>query len=94
MEPIIWVPNAIVIGGYNDQFKAVISFAEVEEYYLTVFSRWGDLLFETHDVNEAWDGQLDGRAVAEGLYNYYLSVKDGQGRAIDQFGTITVLNYE
>jgi gliding motility-associated-like protein len=61
---------------------------------LTVFSRWGDLLFETRDAKEGWDGKVDGRPVAEGVYNYYISVKDGRGRAIDQFGTITVLNYE
>jgi gliding motility-associated-like protein len=94
MEPIIWVPNAIVIGGYNDEFKAVISFAGVEEFYLTIFSRWGDMLFETRDVQEGWDAKVDGQPVAEGVYNYYISVKDGRGRAIDQFGTITVLNYE
>jgi gliding motility-associated-like protein len=94
LDAIIWVPNAMVIGGYNDEFKAVISFAEVEEFYLTVFSRWGDLLFETRDAKEGWDGKVDGLPVAEGVYNYYISVKDGRGRAIDQFGTITVLNYE
>jgi gliding motility-associated-like protein len=94
IEPIIWVPNAMVIGGYNDEFKPVISFAGVEEFYLTIFSRWGDLLFETRDYLDSWDGKVEGRPVAEGLYNYYITVKDGRGRAIDQFGTITVLNYE
>jgi hypothetical protein len=28
------------------------------------------------------------------VYNYYVTVKDGRGRAIDRFGNITVLNYE
>jgi len=74
MEPIIWVPNAMVIGGYNDEFKAVISFAEVEEFYLTIFSRWGDLLFETRDVDESWDGKVDGRAVAEGSERLQCSI--------------------
>jgi len=94
IEPIVWVPNAIVIGGYNEVFKAVISFAGVEEFYMAVFSRWGDLMFETRDVQQGWDGKMDGKPVEEGAYNYYVSVKDGRGRAIDQFGSITVLNYE
>ena len=94
IQPIIWVPNAIVIGGYNEIFKAVISFAGVEEFYMTVFSRWGDLIFETRDVQQGWDGKMNGRPVEEGTYNYYLSVKDGRGAAIDQFGSVTVLNYE
>jgi gliding motility-associated-like protein len=94
IQPIIWVPNAIVIGGYNEIFKAVISFAGVEEFYMTVFSRWGDLLFETRDVQEGWDGKMNGYPVEEGTYNYYISVKDGRGAAIGQFGNVTVLNYE
>lgn len=94
MVPIIWIPNAIVLGGYNPVFKPTISFALVEEYYLVVFSRWGDLIFETYSIEEGWDGSMNGRPVQEGVYNYYVTVKDGRGRAIDQFGHITVLNYE
>jgi gliding motility-associated-like protein len=94
VDPIIWIPNAIVVGGYNDLFKPMMSFALVEEYYLVIFSRWGDLVFETRNVEEGWDGYMKNRVVQEGTYNYYLSVKDGRGRAIDRFGSLSVLNYE
>ncbi len=92
VDPIVWIPNTIVIGGYNDVFKPVISYALVEEYYLSIFSKWGDHIFETHDVEEGWDGYMDNRPVQEGVYNYYFMVKDGRGRAIDRFGYIIVLN--
>ncbi len=94
MNPIIWIPNAIVLGGYNDVFKPTVSFALVEEFYMVVFSSWGDLIFETYNIEEGWDGRMNGKVVEEGVYNYYITVKDGRGRAIDQFGHITVLNYE
>jgi gliding motility-associated-like protein len=94
MNPIIWIPNAIVLGGYNDVFKPTVSFALVEEFYLVVFSSWGDRIFETYSIEEGWDGRMNGKVVEEGVYNYYITVKDGRGRAIDQFGHITVLNYE
>ena len=94
VDPIIWVPNAIVIGGYNEIFKPVISFALVEDFYLVVFSRWGDTVFESRSVDIGWDGMMNGKPVREGLYNYYMTVKDGRGRVTDQFGHITVLNYE
>jgi hypothetical protein len=45
-------------------------------------------------VQEGWDGKMNGYPVEEGTYNYYISVKDGRGAAIDQFGNVTVLNYE
>jgi gliding motility-associated-like protein len=94
VDPIIWVPNAIVIGGYNEIFKPVISFALVKDFYLVVFSRWGDTVFESRSVDTGWDGMMNGKPVREGLYNYYMTVKDGRGRVTDQFGHITVLNYE
>lgn len=94
IDPIIWIPNSMVIGGYNELFYPVISFALVEEYHMVIFSRWGDLVFETRDVNEGWDGMMKGRTVQEGTYNYFITVKDGLGRAIDRFGHISVFNYD
>jgi gliding motility-associated-like protein len=94
LEPIIWVPNSIVIGGYNPVFYPVISFADVPSYRLIVFSRWGDLIFQTTTITDGWDGTMGGKFVQEGVYNYYLSVEDGRGRITDKFGFVTVLNYD
>jgi gliding motility-associated-like protein len=94
LEPIIWVPNSIVIGGYNPVFYPVISFADVASYRLIVFSRWGDLIFQTTTITDGWDGTMGGKFVQEGVYNYYLSVEDGRGRITDKFGFVTVLNYD
>jgi gliding motility-associated-like protein len=94
LEPIIWVPNTIVLGGYNPVFFPVISFADVANYRLVVFSRWGDLIFQTNNIDEAWDGTMGGKYVQEGVYNYYLSVEDGRGRVTDKFGYVIVLNYD
>jgi hypothetical protein len=94
LEPIIWVPNSIVIGGYNPVFFPVISFADVANYRLVVFSSWGDLIFQTNNISEVWDGTMGGKYVQEGAYNYYLSVEDGRGRITDKFGFVFVLNYE
>jgi gliding motility-associated-like protein len=94
LEPIIWVPNSIVIGGYNPVFYPVISFADVASYRLIVFSRWGDLIFQTTTITDGWDGTMGGKFVQEGVYNYYLSVEDGRGRITDKFGFVTVMNYD
>jgi gliding motility-associated-like protein len=89
LEPIIWV-----LGGYNPVFYPVISFADVANYRLIVFSRWGDLIFQTNNIDEAWDGTMGDMYVQEGVYNYYLSVEDGRGRITDKFGYVIVLNYD
>jgi gliding motility-associated-like protein len=94
IQPLIWVPNTIVAGGYNPNFFPEISFASVESYHMVIFSRWGDLIYETTQIKPGWDGTFEGSYVKEGVYDYYLTVKDGKGRNIDRFGFITLLNYD
>jgi len=55
-DPVIWTPNAFVVDGFNKVFRPVISFADFDNYQLEVYSRWGDILFTTTDIQEGWDG--------------------------------------
>ena len=32
-----------------------------ETYRLTIFNRWGELIFQTRDINEGWDGLHKGK---------------------------------
>lgn len=91
-EPIIWIPNAIMIHGNNDQFFPVISFADTSQYTMNIFSRWGDYVFETTKLSEKWDGKMNGGDyVHENAYVYYITVKNGIGVLYERRGTITVL---
>ena len=39
------------------------------EWKLEIFNRWGELVYETTDVNEAWDGTgPNGRMSSDGVY--------------------------
>jgi gliding motility-associated-like protein len=91
-EPIIWIPNAMIIDGENDLFYPVISFADTTQYTLNIFSRWGDYVFETNQLSEKWDGKMNGGDyVHENAYVYYITVKNGVGVLYERRGTITVL---
>lgn len=90
-SPVIWVPNAFVVNGFNREFKPVISFADFDNYRMLVYSRWGDVIFETEDIEEGWDGSFRGELVPEGLYAFYISVADGAGRIYEERGTVTML---
>lgn len=90
-SPVIWVPNAFVVNGFNREFKPVISFADFDNYKMLVYSRWGDVIFETTDIEEGWDGSFRGELVPEGLYAFYISVADGAGRIFEERGTVTML---
>jgi gliding motility-associated-like protein len=95
-EPKIWVPNSFVVGGFNNTFQPVISFADFERYEMYIFNRWGDLVYETDLIEEGWNGAAkgkeDGETLMEGVYTYFIKVQDGAGRVYERRGTLTLLN--
>jgi gliding motility-associated-like protein len=91
-QPVIWVPNAFVVDGFNTTFQPVISFADFDHYKMLIYSRWGDVIYETEDINAPWDGRMNGEMVQEGVYAYYISVEDGNGRPYEARGTVLMLS--
>jgi len=91
-EPRIWVPNAFVVDGFNRTFFPVISFAELNEYRMIIYSKWGDVIFDTDDINTHWDGTMHNKPVQEGVYVYYISIEDGKGRPYEIRGKVTLLS--
>jgi gliding motility-associated-like protein len=91
-EPVIWVPSAFVVDGFNTTFRPIISFADFSQYQMLIYSRWGDVIYETDDINQPWDGRMNGKLVQEGVYAYYISVRDGNGRPHEARGTVVMLS--
>ncbi|MEO0403574.1 MAG: gliding motility-associated C-terminal domain-containing protein, partial [Bacteroidota bacterium] len=91
LEPKIWVPNAFMIGGFNDVFQPVISFADFERYQMVIYGRWGDILFTTEDIMVGWDGSFGGQQAPQGVYAYFVQIQDGAGQVYEERGTLTLL---
>lgn len=60
MDAEVFVPNAFTPNndGINDVFQPVGK--DVRDYRLTVWNRWGDLVFETESTEAFWDGSYNG----------------------------------
>ena len=94
-EPKFFIPNAIITGGVNNVFKPVISYAPLDFYEMYVYSKWGDVIFESHDYNDGWTGITDeGDKVAQGVYVYYIRYTMGGGQPIEARGLVTLLHKE
>ena len=77
VEPFsIYAPNTFIpdADGKNDNFLIVTDFS-VNDWYLEIFNRWGERVFESNDPNEAWDGNFKGIPCQDGLYNYVLKFR-------------------
>ncbi|HNR53786.1 MAG TPA: PKD domain-containing protein, partial [Flavobacteriales bacterium] len=59
---LIYVPNSFTPDGdgINDSFLPSLDGFAVRDYNLTIWNRWGEMLFETNDEAKAWDGSVAG----------------------------------
>ncbi|MEZ4757323.1 MAG: choice-of-anchor L domain-containing protein [Flavobacteriales bacterium] len=90
-------PNAFTPDGdgINDFFLPVG--AEITEYQVDVFDRWGELIFSSADTNVPWDGSVNGSdAATTGVYVYkyrvaglYFAPQEGYGHVTLLRGTTT-----
>lgn len=69
-NPIMFVPNAFTPNndGVNDEFKASLIFIEDQNFLMSIFNRWGNLVFQSGNPNDSWDGTFDGVAMPDGMY--------------------------
>lgn len=67
-----YLPNAFTPDGdgLNDEFKPVQRYDLVKTYHLYIYNRWGQLIFETSDINTGWDGTYKGNPAEQGTYVY------------------------
>jgi gliding motility-associated-like protein len=87
----LYVPNSFTPNGdgLNDFFY--VQGEAIQTFKIQVFNRWGDLIFESNDVNTGWDGKFNGQLVPQGTYVYKLSASSVTGRRTTKEGTINVL---
>ncbi|MFZ4400458.1 MAG: gliding motility-associated C-terminal domain-containing protein [Bacteroidales bacterium] len=86
-----YVPNSFTPNGdgINDLF--LIAYTHIEKFHIYIFSRWGNLLFETNDINVGWDGKYLGDYVSEGVYVYSIEAIGEDGVNYRKLGSVTVL---
>jgi gliding motility-associated-like protein len=73
----VFTPNG---DGKNDRFLFK-PLSNVARFTLRVCNRWGDVLFETNDLAEGWDGTNHGTACPAGVYFWYtefMCIEDNQ----------------
>jgi gliding motility-associated-like protein len=75
------VPNAFTPNndGKND-FLKVLNAIKVEKLDFRIFNRWGQLVFQTTNWKQGWDGKINGVDQATGVYVWYLTYTDRESK--------------
>jgi|GEM_PF-1960389 len=70
----IWLPNAFTPDGdgLNDQYRILGNIGRMEGVTFSIFNRWGERIFTTHDKYQGWDGHYKGVYAQLGTYVYML----------------------
>lgn len=88
----LYIPNTFTPNGdgKNDIFKPLANF-EVSQYEMTIFSRSGDRLFTTRNIENGWDGQRYGSQLQDGIYVYHIKYTDPDGKPQVKKGQILLI---
>jgi len=88
----VFMPNAFSPNGdgMNDIFRAKVHDA-VSEFRLSVYGRWGQLIFETDNPQGGWDGSQKGQGLPAGSYLWVCTYTDSQQQAMKQTGTLVLV---
>jgi gliding motility-associated-like protein len=66
-------------------------FDEVEKFHMQIFNRWGELIFETNDIDIGWDGYFNGVICPQDVYVYKVAVVYPGGETDVLVGDVTLL---
>jgi len=80
--PNVFTPNN---DGINDYFH-IINIEKLKNNQLTIFNRWGNLIYEKSNYQNDWDG----KDCADGVYYYILKLPDNNSNYHDN-GTVTII---
>ena len=102
----LYVPNAFTPNddGLNDVFQVEGTGINASNFQLDIFNRWGELIYETYEPTDQWDGRYyktpiaqsgaisNDEFVQDGVYIWKLSfIAEETGDKIEKVGHVTKL---
>ncbi|HTO36989.1 MAG TPA: choice-of-anchor L domain-containing protein [Brumimicrobium sp.] len=77
-EVLIFAPNSFTPDNdsYNEVWKVHLLGVDVYNVTIEVFNRWGEQVWESHDIEYGWDGTYGGKPVPTGSYIWKVSAAD------------------
>lgn len=87
----LYIPNAFSPNNdlENDSWKPLSNC--LEKVHFVIFDRWGEKVFETDNVNEAWDGAYKEKTEDSAVFTYYMTYELYSGDSGKKKGNISVV---
>ncbi|MCX7955406.1 MAG: PKD domain-containing protein [Bacteroidales bacterium] len=87
--PTAFSPNNDLI---NDYFKVFATGIDYNTFKLQIFDRWGNIIWESNDINKEWDGKnKHGEMLPVGSYNWKATFRDYNNNFHIETGSVTII---
>lgn len=96
VDPIytFYVPSSFTPNqdGKNDFFVPRGMKINAETFYMGIFNRWGKLIYESNDLQNGWNGTINGSDAPTSVYNWLIQfVEDGSEEIHKYRGRLTLI---
>lgn len=89
----LWFPSAFTPNGdgVNDLFRP--KGIKIAKFHMTIYSRWGQMLFESDDMETGWNGSVNGSLCPADTYTFIATYEgtDSPGKAKKIKGSFILL---
>ena len=94
-DPPLFIPNSFTPNGdgLNDAFNPAGNYEKIVDFYMAIYNRWGQMIFETRDSTIGWDGFIKNEAAPLGVYVYKIDYRSycSPDKSIDEIGHLVLL---
>lgn len=89
----IFLPTAFTPNNDNKNDVFLVQGVKVAEFSMTVYNQWGNVVFESFDINNGWDGMFQGQSspCPVGTYSYKIIAKSASGTIVEKLGSVLLL---
>ncbi len=87
----VYIPNIFSPNGDGINDILFVRGSNIDQLYFAVFSRWGEKVFETRDMNCGWDGTYIGKHAETGVYVYFIEATLSTEKTITKSGDVTLI---
>ena len=63
----------------------------IKIFEMTIYNRWGELIFTSNDLDFGWDGTYDGKECQDGTYVWKIKLTDFTNEEHDHVGHVNLL---
>jgi gliding motility-associated-like protein len=87
----VFVPTIFSPNGDNINDLVCVEGSCIRDLDFRIFNRWGEVVFETKDPTECWDGTQNGEPLNTGIFAYKALIIKDDGQEIEKSGSLTLV---